>query len=192
MILEQLQIIDEHISLAINSFHCQFGDYAWQFFSNREAFFPLYAIILITIYKRLGWKKASIMTAAIILAVVACDQLANLFKDGVGRLRPCYNTWMLDNGLHVLEKRGGFFGFFSAHSATAFALAITTSLSLRMGVRRVSFPFTAAAFAWAGLVAVSRVFAGKHFFGDILVGMFVGIAVGWCFFALGSWATKQV
>jgi undecaprenyl-diphosphatase len=34
---------------------------------------------------------------------------------------------------------------------------------------------------WATMVAVSRIFVGKHYLGDILVGSLVGIAAGFLF-----------
>jgi undecaprenyl-diphosphatase len=34
---------------------------------------------------------------------------------------------------------------------------------------------------WATMVAASRIFVGKHYLGDILVGSLVGIAAGFAF-----------
>ena len=31
---------------------------------------------------------------------------------------------------------------------------------------------------WAFLVAISRIFVGKHFLGDVIVGIIVGICIG--------------
>ena len=33
-------------------------------------------------------------------------------------------------------------------------------------------------FTWAALVAISRIFVGKHYTGDVIVGTIVGIAAG--------------
>ena len=34
-------------------------------------------------------------------------------------------------------------------------------------------------FSWAALVGISRIFVGKHFLGDVLVGTAVGLLFGW-------------
>ena len=36
-------------------------------------------------------------------------------------------------------------------------------------------------FFWATMVAISRIFVGKHYLGDIIVGSLVGIAAGFVF-----------
>ena len=34
---------------------------------------------------------------------------------------------------------------------------------------------------WAGMVAISRVFVGKHYLGDVIAGSMIGAAVGFIF-----------
>jgi undecaprenyl-diphosphatase len=41
-------------------------------------------------------------------------------------------------------------------------------------------------FFWAFMVAVSRIFVGKHYLGDVIVGILVGSLAGWCFARLAS------
>ena len=41
-------------------------------------------------------------------------------------------------------------------------------------------------FFWAFMVAVSRIFVGKHYLGDVIVGILVGSLAGYCFARLAS------
>ena len=41
-------------------------------------------------------------------------------------------------------------------------------------------------FFWAFMVAVSRIFVGKHYLGDVLVGILVGSLAGYCFARLAG------
>ena len=43
-------------------------------------------------------------------------------------------------------------------------------------------------YAWATMVAISRIFVGKHYLGDVMVGISVGIVVG-LFFA---WLARKI
>ena len=174
-----LHTLDQDVSLWINGFHSPFTDGLWQLFSDKTFWYPMYVLILVFLVRRLGWKKALAGMLAIVLTIVLCDQSANLLKYSVGRLRPCYSLRMLQGGLHLLEGRGSFYGFFSAHAANAFGLALCSlqCFRLRKGASLKGYGWFI--FVWALLVSASRVFAGKHYLGDVVVGTLVGLLWGW-------------
>ena len=176
-----LHTLDQNLSLWINSIHSPFSDGLWQLFSDKTFWFPMYALVLYFLIRRLGWKKALACTLALVLTIVFCDQSANLLKNAVGRLRPCYSLRMLQGGLHVLEGRGSFFGFYSGHAANAFGFAFCSLQCFRL--QKEATPqlrgYGWFIFVWAFLVSASRVFAGKHYLGDVLVGTLVGLLWGW-------------
>ena len=179
--MESIASIDRALTLSINSLHSPLTDSVWMFFSNREVWIPLYVVVAVMLYVRLGWKKATCALIGLALTIVACDQCANLLKFGVARLRPCHDAWMLERGLRVLEDPGGLYGFFSAHAANAFGFAVCSSVIFNSRSTRSSAIYGRVISVWALLVSASRIFVGKHFFGDVLVGMAIGIAFGWLF-----------
>ena len=119
-----------------------------------------------------------IVLASAAIAFALCDQFSNIVKHAVSRLRPNYSFRMLDGGLNVLEKRGGFYGFFSAHAANAFSLAVCLVIGFRNDSTHTYNWFCRCALVWASLVSISRIFVGKHYLGDVLVGAIIGIAIG--------------
>jgi len=123
-----LHKVDQDATLWINSLSSPWSDSFWTMMSDIKFWIPTYILCAFFLFKRLGWKKALIVLASAALAFGLCDQISNLVKHSVSRLRPCYSFPMLDGGLNVLEKRGGFYGFFSAHAANAFAFATCLSL----------------------------------------------------------------
>jgi len=182
--IDSLQSLDKQITLTLNSLHFEAGDHFWQFFSLKETWYPLYAAVLIAIIWRQGWKKGLTMVLTMVLTIVACDQIANLVKDSVCRLRPCYDSYMLRQGLHVLEGRAGYFGFFSGHAANAFGFAAASSICLEADKNHRYDAYQWFIFIWALLIGLSRIFAGKHYFGDVLVGAIVGFCIGSLFSGL--------
>ena len=42
------------------------------------------------------------------------------------------------------------------------------------------------------MVAVSRIFVGKHYLGDVIVGILVGSLTGWIFARLAGWLTTKL
>ena len=57
------------------------------------------------------------------ILILVTDQLTNLFKVQVGRLRPCFDSQLKDMIRLVKSTCGGKFSFFSGHASNSFALA---------------------------------------------------------------------
>ena len=177
--LDRLIGIDQDITLWINSFHSAWSDPIWMFFSDVRIWFPAYGIIMAMMVYRLGWKKGLIVILSCILTVVLTDQISYHIKEGLDRLRPYYTTEMLQRGLHWPLNRSSYFGFFSGHASNAFGFAICSFLGFRLNDRTSRYRvYGCGIFLWAILVALSRVMMAAHYFGDVTVGMFFGLAVG--------------
>ena len=179
-IWKTLEKADQLATLEINSWHSGITDPIWEFFSNIPIWIPMYMLIVALVIWRLGWKKGLIVIAAAALTFGFCDQFSNFLKALTERLRPCNDPYMISNGLHILEK-GGKYGFFSAHAANAFGLATSTFIGLRTDNAHKYDWYAYFMYTWAFLVAVSRIFVGKHFLGDIIVGSMIGVAAGLVF-----------
>ena len=186
-----IERFDQDLTLAVNSLHCSFSDAVWTLFSDRKIWYLLYLALAVLLFVRLGWKKALIVLSSVILTVVACDQCANLVKYSVARLRPCWDSYMVEGGLHRLEGKGSFYGFFSAHAANAFGVAVSVVTGFRSDKTRSYRLLAWLLYCWAALVSISRVFAGKHYLGDILTGAAVGLALGYLFARLARWAIDK-
>ena len=183
MFWNQVHQIDQQLTLTINSWHSTITDPIWAFFSDKIVWVPMYAAIIALLFWKLGWKKALIVIAGIGLTFGFCDQFSNLVKHAVARIRPLNDGFMLKHGLHVLEKGGGY-SFFSAHAANAFGLACSTFIGLSVGLGRKNVwvkSYGIWMFLWATMVSVSRIFVGKHYLGDVIVGIIVGCMAGLAF-----------
>lgn len=183
MTWQEIHRFDQDLTLEINSWYSDFTDPFWEFMSDIPVWIPLYVLIVAFVIWRLGWKRGSIIVAAALLTFGFCDQFSNFVKDAVERLRPLKDEYMIANGLHILEN-GGKYGFFSAHSANAFGLVTCTLLGLKLDSRMKYRGYAAFMYTWAFLVATSRIFVGKHYLGDCIVGAVVGIAAGVAFASL--------
>lgn len=192
MFWTKIHNIDQLLTLEINSWHSFITDPIWAFFSDKFVWAPMYAAIIALLIWKLGWKRGLIVLAGALLTFAFCDQFSNLIKHAVGRIRPLNDEWMISQGLHVLERGGGY-SFFSAHAANAFGLAFSTFVGMKRCLcgSNTTMPKWLKAygwcmFFWAFMVAISRIFVGKHYLGDVLVGILVGSLVGWCFARFSS------
>lgn len=181
----EIHHLDQRITLEINSWDSPITDPIWQFFSNIPVWIPMYVAIVACLIWRLGWKKGLIMSLAAAATFGFCDQASNFTKELVGRLRPMNDPFMLENGLNILEKISKSFSFFSGHSANSFGLATSTIIGFRLDKRLSYKGYATWMYFWATMVALSRIFVGKHYLGDIIVGAIVGIAAGYCIASIG-------
>ena len=182
---------DQRLTLEINSWDSAITDPIWQFFSDIPVWIPMYAFIVGCLIWRLGWKKGLIITLAAVATFGFCDQFSNFIKDLVCRVRPLNDPYMLENGLNVLEGASRSFSFFSAHSANAFGLATSTLIGFRLDKRLKYKGYAAWMYFWAAMVALSRVFVGKHYLGDIIAGAFIGAAAGFIFASIARLIIKK-
>lgn len=182
-----LHHLDQDATLWLNSLNTPFSDGIWQMFSDARVWIPMYAALALLLFARTGWKKALVILASIGLTFACTNELSDIVKSAVLRLRPVWDNYMVEGGLHRLEGRGGWYGFFSAYSANVFGLAAALTMGMRQDRSRSWKNFSWMMYIWAALVAVSRVFVGKHFLGDVLVGAAVGLVAGTLFGCLARW-----
>ncbi len=119
-------------------------------------------------------RATRVATAWLFAAIVTQSALVSILKHLVGRVRPCDALgWCAP--LAGPSPGGG--SFPSGHAAGSFAFAAFVAVRAPR--------WAAPAFAWAGLVAWSRVVLGVHYPGDVLAGALLGGVVG-ALFALRS------
>ena len=198
MFWQNVHQLDQQITLTINSWNSAFTDPIWTFLSLKLVWAPLYAAIIALMIWKLGWKMGLIVVGGVLLTIGFCDQFANLIKHATARIRPVNDEWMVAHGLNILEWGGGF-SFFSAHAANSFGIAGSSWFGLkncligsqntcrcRLSNENLCKYYAWIMFTWASLVAISRIFVGKHYLGDVIVGTIVGILGGIFFGWLAS------
>lgn len=197
MFWQNIHHLDQQLTLTINSWNSAITDPFWTFMSLKLVWIPLYLGIIALLVWKLGWKKALITVLGVALTIGFCDQFANLIKNSTCRIRPVNDEWMVAQGLNILEWGGGY-SFFSAHAANSFGIAGCSWLGLKLSMKdatpvdtKIIKAFGWLMYTWASLVAISRIFVGKHYLGDVIVGTIVGIAGGLFFGWLSSKVTNR-
>ena len=198
MFWNEIHNADQLLTLEINSWDSFITDPGWQFFSDKLVWAPMYAAIIALLVWKLGWKRGLIVLAGALLTFGFCDQVSNIVKHAVGRIRPLHDEFMLANGLNVLENGGGY-SFFSAHAANSFGLALSTFVGMKRCLSNGSSmmpkwlkAYGTWMFCWAAMVAVSRIFVGKHYLGDVVVGIIIGSLAGYAFARLSAYIAGKI
>ena len=165
--LETLLNIDEKVFLFINvKLANPVTDFIMPLVTSDNMLRILYAVAIILLLWK-GDRKLRWMVLASVLVLLLTDQIsAGLLKPMIGRLRPCHE--LVD--INLLVGCGGGKAMPSSHAANVYGQAVLFSFHYR----NVSSYLR----NFAALVAISRVFVGVHYVGDILGGALLGIALG--------------
>ncbi|NDW09521.1 phosphatase PAP2 family protein [Dysgonomonas sp. 520] len=133
--------------------------------------FICFCIVALMLYKRRRDAYPAIIFLLIGMGVT--NGLNNVLKLIFARPRPCV---ALDGTINVLEDCGRAYSFFSAHSSTSFFLAVFALLYFRNKY------FSVIVLVWASVVAYSRLYVGKHYPLDVIVGTVFGIILAYMTF----------
>lgn len=180
--IETLIHLDKQLLLLLNGSDSLFLDHLAVVLTNARTWIPLYLALFYVVLR-------SNDTVARVLAVLAaaglCVVLAGTIDDSlvkplVARWRPTH-----DPEIGVLVDvvdgyRGGNYGFFSAHAANTFSLAVFFSLLMRHRVLTISLA------VWSLVNCWTRIYLGVHYPGDIVVGLLWGGLVGYVVYRLYS------
>jgi len=185
--IDQFIQYDKELFLFLNNLGSPIWDNLWLVITNKWTFIPLYAILLILIYKKLGFKIMLISVVIVVLMIVFTDQVTNLFKHGFKRLRPCSTEGVMEQ-MRFIAERCGRYGFFSGHSSNSMAAAVFAGLFLRPYFKNLIFILL----FWSAIVAYSRIYVGVHFPIDIVCGLTFGALSGYAFYRLVLYVIKRL
>jgi undecaprenyl-diphosphatase len=153
-----------------------------RFVTNWGYLWPPLVFVIALLYKR-DKKTGAIVRDGLLAWFLSLSVAEEMIKPLVRRLRPPH-TSALNGFVHVLGDvpRRGSFSFPSGSAAVVFAGA--TIVWLAWGKRAGS-----AAMVAATLVALSRVYVGVHFPGDVAGGALVGAGVAYGVWRFSKWAS---
>ncbi len=176
--MHKLIQLDKELFLFLNNLGSPGYDQFWILVSEKWIWIPLYFIFLYLIFRSYKLKHVAYILFFIAVGVVASDQIANIFKFGIARLRPCHDP-TLENLMRTVQC-GGQYGFYSAHASTTFFFASFMTLLFKNKFRKLALFI----FPWAALVSFSRIYLGVHFPLDVAFGAAVGFLLGGFFATL--------
>jgi undecaprenyl-diphosphatase len=119
----------------------------------------------------------------VVAAGLADFTSSTLIKKNVQRIRPCNDIQQFEK-IVVRVPCGSGYSFTSSHAANHFAVAIFM-IGIFGPVRKWVKP---AALIWASTIAISQVYVGVHYPGDVITGGLLGAIIGWIAFkSLNRW-----
>lgn len=164
---------DKQLLLSLNGSNSLFADGMAMVLTTAQTWIPLYlAIIYIVIKNNENIRQIMLVISCTLLCVLLAGGLDDIVvKPLVARWRPTHDPQIGMLVDVVNQYRGGNYGYFSAHAANTFSIALFISLVVR------NKSFTLSLVAWSLTNCWTRVYLGVHYPGDILCGLLWGTVV---------------
>jgi undecaprenyl-diphosphatase len=173
--MEEIIQFDKQLLLMVNGSDSLFLDYLILTLTNALTWIPLYASLLYVVIKtNLNVREVFLILLAAGLCVLLAGTVDDeIVKPLVARWRPTHDQQIGSLVDVVNGYRGGNYGFFSAHAANTFSLAVFFSLLMRQRLLTIFLV------GWSLINCYTRLYLGVHYPGDITVGLLWGGFVGW-------------
>lgn len=185
--IDQILQLDTDVFIFLNSLGTKSWDPFWLAYTSKFNWIPLYVLLLYLISRQMRLKAVLITLLVVALMILVTDQVTNLFKNGLHRLRPCHLAELVDSMRLVKSHCGGQYGFFSGHASNTMAAAIFIGLTLKKQFKYLIYVLV----FWAFLMGYSRIYIGVHYPLDVLLGMLFGLLTGILFYKLNVYAIHK-
>lgn len=183
--MEELLKFDKELFIFLNSLGSVSYDDFWSIITQQIYWTPFFIGVFYLIQKKVGWKNFGIAIVFLALLITFTDQITNLVKNGIQRLRPC-NDPEIKEIIRVVISRNSY-SFFSGHASNSMGSTMFIFLIIRN-----YYKHTYLLFFFPIIFAYSRIYLGLHFPLDILTGYIFGIVNGIVFYKLYALFLKKI
>ena len=170
MDLQTLIDLDKQLLLAVNGSQSLYLDSVACSLTNAWTWVPLYLSLFYIAIKNNGSvaKILLVLGSAGLCVLIAGTVDDTLVKPLVARWRPTHDP-QIGLMVDIVDGyRGGNYGFFSAHAANTFSIAVFFCWLVRSRLLSVALV------TWSLVNCWTRMYLGVHYPGDILVGLLWG------------------
>lgn len=176
--LESLLQKDAELLIFLNRLGSEQWDGFWLALTNQFHWSPLFAFILLLLFKNFGWKHTLLLIVFIAALVAFSDQFTNFIKHTFQRPRPSYAEGISDQIRQFSYKSGGY-SFYSGHASLSTTFTFFIVLLLRKRVKYIYLLFI-----FPILFGYSRIYLGVHYPLDICIGYLMGFFWGYVFYRI--------
>lgn len=173
--LEKIIDLDKSLFVFLNNLGSEPFDAIWLLITKQFNWTPFFLLLLYILYKKIGQKQLLLTLLFVAVMITFSDQITNLVKNNVQRLRPCNDEEL--TGLIRIVRDSETFSYFSGHASNSMAAMMFVFLLLRR-----YYKYSYLIFLYPLIFAYSRIYLGLHFPLDIISGYIFGSLTGILFY----------
>lgn len=175
--LEEIVKNDQELLIYLNNLGTDFLDPIMMYITHQINWWPFFVVLIFFLLKKISLKQFGLLVIVLALFFVFTDQMTNVVKYAVARLRPVNDPEILP---HLRYLRGANSpSFFSGHASNS-----SGSILLLFLILRKYYNYMWIIFFFPIVFAYTRIYLGLHYPADILVGYLFGMSSGIFFYNL--------
>ncbi|MGN0068795.1 MAG: phosphatase PAP2 family protein [Prevotella sp.] len=184
MDLQSFIEFDRNLLLEMNGSESLFWDNFMVILTTGYTWIPLYVSLFYLVVKNNeSMQHILLVIGSVLLCVLLAGGITDyIVKPYFSRLRPSNDSIIKYLVQVVHGERGNSYGFFSAHAANTFSIALFFSLLVKNRLLSIALIF------WSVLNCYTRVYLGLHYPLDIICGICWGLIVG----VVSYWIYKRL
>ncbi len=173
--LENLIEKDQQLLIYLNNLGTDFLDPIFMYITHQINWWPFFLILIFLLLKKITLKQFGLLVLVLTVFFVFTDQMTNLVKYSVARLRPV-NDPLIEPFLRILRKANSP-SFFSGHASNS-----SGSILIIFLIMKRYYKYAWLIFFFPLIFAYTRIYLALHYPLDILCGYIFGIASGFLFY----------
>ena len=173
--LENIIEKDQQLLIYLNNLGNDFLDPIFMYITHQINWWPFFLILIFLLLKKISLKQFALLVLVLTVFFVFTDQMTNLVKYSVDRLRPV-NDPLIEPFLRILRKANSP-SFFSGHASNS-----SGSILIIFLIMKRYYKYAWLIFFFPLIFAYTRIYLALHYPLDILCGYIFGIASGFLFY----------
>lgn len=166
---------DQQLLIYLNNLGTDFLDPIFMYITHQINWWPFFLIIIFLLLKKISLKQFGLLVLILTVFFVFTDQMTNLVKYSVDRLRPV-NDPLIEPYLRVLRKANSP-SFFSGHASNS-----SGSILIIFLIMKRYYKYAWLIFFFPLIFAYTRIYLALHYPLDILCGYIFGLSSGFLFY----------
>lgn len=172
---ENLNEKDQQLLIYLNNLGTDFLDPIFMYITHQINWWPFFLILIFLLLKKISLKQFGLLVLVLTIFFVFTDQMTNLVKYSVDRLRPVNDQEILP---YLRFLRGANSpSFFSGHASNS-----SGSILIIFLIMKRYYKYAWLIFFFPLIFAYTRIYLALHYPLDILCGYIFGIASGFLFY----------
>ena len=183
--LDNLIQKDQQLLIYLNNLGTNFLDPIFMYITHQINWWPFFLILIFLLLKKISLKQFGLLVVVLALFFVFTDQMTNVVKYAVARLRPVNDPEILP---HLRYLRGANSpSFFSGHASNS-----SGSILLIFLIMKRYYKYAWVIFFFPLLFAYTRIYLGLHYPLDILCGYVFGLSSGLLFYNIFKYSSNRL